>query len=66
MLFDYLGGERPIYYGRAQPGTLTSVPAWRIAKLEYDAGNNLLSMKWAEGNSVDNKVWDSRAGYTYS
>jgi hypothetical protein len=51
------------YVGEAQPGTATSAPAWRIKKLDTASGT---SVKWADGDTLFNNVWDNRAGLTYS
>ena len=62
---DYVGGSNPIYVGWADPGSPTSEPEWRIAKLTY-TGANLVSVTWAQGNILYRHVWDDRATYTYT
>ena len=51
------------YVGEALPGTATSAPAWRIKKLDTSSGT---SIRWADGDTLFNNVWDNRAGLTYS
>lgn len=54
------------YIGWANGGTATSASIWEIAKIEYDAGGNFISLKWADGNGNFNNIWDNRATLTYS
>lgn len=63
---DYVGGTNPIYVGMALPGTATSTPAWKIAKLTWDINNNPLMVQWANGDNEYLNVWDNRATFTYS
>jgi hypothetical protein len=51
------------YVGEALPGTATSASAWRIKKLDTTSGT---SIRWADGDTLFNNVWDNRAGLTYS
>lgn len=51
------------YVGEALPGTATSAASWRIKKLDTAAGT---SVKWADGDTLFNNVWDNRAALTYS
>ena len=55
------GGD--IYIGKALPGELKSSAVWAIQKVT--ATGQDLSITWADGNSQYNKVWDSRASYSY-
>jgi hypothetical protein len=71
FLGQYDASNNLIYKGFARPGALTSNPVWQIAKLAYDASNNLLSVKWpqASNGSASNDyifIWDNRTSYTYS
>jgi YD repeat-containing protein len=55
----------------AKPGSSTALAVWQIAKLAYDANDNLLSITWPQNangvaSSDYNFVWDSRITYTYS
>jgi hypothetical protein len=51
------------YVGEAAPGSAASAAVWRIKKLDSSSG---LVVTWASGNSNFDKVWNSRAGYSYS
>jgi len=59
-------GTNVTYVGEAQPGSSTSAAVWRIKKLTYNSNSMVTDIKWAGGTSAFNKVWDSRASYTYS
>ena len=65
MLIEYTGNY-PLYVGFAPPGALSSEAKWQIKKLTYDANYNVTSVQFASGANDYNKVWDSRASYTYS
>lgn len=49
------------YLGNATPGTATSASSWRIKRVTNASG----VITHADGSSLFNKSWDSRAGYTY-
>jgi len=51
------------YIGKALPGTSTSSSLWKIAKIDTTSG---ISIKWADGNSNFDNIWDNRASLTYS
>ncbi len=53
-----------VYVGTAKVGSLNSDPAWLIQKITTAGTTTTLS--FAGGNTVDNKIWNSRATYTYS
>lgn len=61
--FEY-SGTNVIYIGWADPGALTSSSVWRIQKLTY-SGDNVTDIQFADGSVYFDKVWDSRATYTY-
>ena len=65
-LLDYVAGIDPIYVGKAEPGTDTSVASWSIFKLTYDGNGNVTEKKWADGTDVATKIWDNRTSYSYS
>ena len=65
-LIAYDSNDRPEYVGEANPGTATSASSWRIKKIAYDTNGNVTSVKWADGNSNFDNVWDNRTSYTYS
>uniref|UniRef100_A0A6M3L8X5 Uncharacterized protein n=1 Tax=viral metagenome TaxID=1070528 RepID=A0A6M3L8X5_9ZZZZ len=54
------------YIGKAPAGSATSSDTWQITKLTYDISENLTQIQYASGNKKFDKVWDNRAGYTYS
>ena len=61
--------DNTAYIGQADPGTLTSAPAWRIKKVQFITdvdGNEDSTETWADGVGTFTKVWDNRATYTYS
>ena len=63
--------EEPLYIGEATPGTLNSDAGWRIYKYEYvrdPVTDDMLSgtIRYANGNTNFDKVWDNRADYEYS
>lgn len=62
--FDVNGNV--IYFGEALGGTPTSAAGWRIKKLTYSAGGNLLTALWAGGSNTFVNVWDNRAALSYS
>ncbi len=69
MNVGYGEGEEPEYFGEAIPGTLNSDAAWRIYRYEYvEVGGDLeaATLRFAEGNTNFEKVWDDREDYEYS
>lgn len=52
------------YVGEANPGTATATAEWRIQKIDTSA--NPISVKWADGNTSFDNVWDNRASLSYS
>lgn len=52
------------YIGKALPATATSAASWQIKKL--DTNTLSLDKGFAGGVSTFTKIWDNRAGYTYS
>jgi len=77
ILFDYTASSTsPLvqFIGYAVPGAPTSSALWRIKKMEYDAGGNVTSIKWAFDLTVSADqggpfrkvlVWEDRASYTF-
>lgn len=68
---DADGGANLIYKGFARPGASESADVWQIAKMAYDANNNITSITWPQGsNSAASSefifAWSDRASYTYS
>lgn len=65
-LINYDGGTNPVYIGKATTGTATTAASWSIKKITYDANNNPITIKFANGTDSFDKVWDDRATYSYS
>lgn len=62
--------EQPTYMGEAAPGTLNSEAGWRIYKYTYvfdPATGDMLSgtLRYANGSTSFDKIWDNRADYEY-
>lgn len=53
-----------VYVGEANPGTDSSAPSWRIKRIDQTNDPDV-DIRWANGGSDFDKVWDDRAGYTY-
>lgn len=53
------------YLGEAAPGSATNAAVWRIKYAEF-FGDGDVSITWASGDSNFDKIWDNRAGYTYT
>ena len=67
---EYDGANNLIYKGFARVGANTASPVWQLAKMTYDASNNLLSITWPVNSfgapSSDYEfAWTLRATYTY-
>jgi hypothetical protein len=50
------------YVGEASIAASTSSPIWRIRKIDTTTG---VDVRWADGNSYYDNVWDDRASLTY-
>lgn len=53
------------YLGVAQPGASTAAAVWRIQKLTFNAGGDVV-ITWADGNGNFDNIWNNRASLTYS
>ncbi len=51
------------YIGTADPGTAESAASWQVKKI---VSTNPTSIKFADGTSAFDNVWDDRASLTYS
>jgi hypothetical protein len=60
------GTDVPFFVGYASPGTATSVAAWRIAHITYDASDTPTAVLYANGSDSFTNIWDNRAGLAYS
>ena len=65
LLFDFVGGTTPVYIGTAPAGKLTSDGAWLIRKVTYDGLNNPGTIRFANGSTISDQIWDNRAALTY-
>ncbi len=65
MAFEYDANNNLIFMGRAEAGTAKSDSHWQIKKFFYDVNNNLLDVKWVDGNGNFSFIWDDRAGFEY-
>lgn len=54
-----------LYIGEANPGSNTADAVWRIQRVDKTNDPDL-EIKWANGTAAFDKVWDNRAGYSYS
>lgn len=52
------------YVGKAVPGSDAADPVWLIFRLDESASPDL-AVRYADGGSVFNKVWNARATYSY-
>lgn len=59
-------GNYPLYIGRARPGAAAAAAEWQIAKVTYDANNNVTAIKWAGGTNDYTNVWADRTTLVYS
>lgn len=64
--FDYDVDGNLVYLGKAIPGSSQGEPVWQISKFIYDVDNNLISILWANGNTLFENIWNNRVSYTYS
>lgn len=64
-LFAYDADSNLEYIGKADMSSSTASAVWQIKKLAYTSGN-LVSIKWHDGDTLFNNVWDNRTGGSYS
>jgi hypothetical protein len=53
-----------IYIGNAPIGSVTSDAIWSIKRLSIAGG--AITIEWADGNTLNDNVWDSRNSLSYS
>jgi hypothetical protein len=65
---DYAGRTdgQPVYVGFAEPSSLTSDPVWKIMRLDYSAGGDLIDRLWADGDTNFDNIWNNRTTLSYS
>lgn len=62
---EYDVSNNPIYIGKAPIGTAKATAGWQIQKLTW-ASSNCTDVQFAGGSRKFDKVWNSRASYSYS
>ena len=64
---DFVDASDLIYIGEALPGTATSAGNWRIKRVNTNAGaDNDIEIKYADGNSNFDNIWDNHLSLTYT
>lgn len=58
-------GDNISYIGITVSGSATTDSTWLIHKFTFDSDDNLTDVKFADSSTAFDKVWDSRATYTY-
>ncbi len=53
------------YVGKAAPGTSGASTGWQVKKLVFNSAGDVTTT-YAGGTSGFDKVWNDRAGFTYS
>lgn len=66
FLATYDGNDNMIYGGWATPGTVTTAGFWKICRFTYDANGNILTQKWAHGDTNFDNTWNDKTTYAYS
>lgn len=56
---------QPVYIGYHMPGVTEAGEGWLIFKCIYDGSGNFLRKVAADGENQFDKIWNSRATYTY-
>jgi hypothetical protein len=51
------------YVGEAEAGSATSGAVWRVKRITTTGAD--LSIKWADGDTLFDNVWDNRASLSY-
>ena len=64
-LVDTTDDENFIYIGTALPGTATASASWKIQRVDKTNAPDL-EIKFANGSSDYDQVWDTRTSHTYS
>ena len=65
---DYAGRAdgQPVYEGWAEPSSATSSALWIIKKNTFNEDGTFAHCEWADGNTLEDNVWDDRASLSYS
>lgn len=64
--FDYDVNGNLIYQGSAVPGSSKASALWKISKLIYNGNNQLTDIQLADGDILENNIWNDRASLNYS
>jgi len=55
-----------LYWGEAPAGSLTSSASWSIARVTFDSlSSSIFRIEWADGNTLNDNIWDNRISLTY-
>ena len=54
------------FIGCAEAGASTAEAKWQIQKLERDAGDNIITIVWSDGNTLLDNIWINRDSLSYS
>lgn len=54
-----------LYRGEADVGSASSSAVWRIRRITLGDDDDVTE-EWANGDAAFDKIWDNRAGFTYS
>ena len=65
MKLSYTASGMIEYIGYASPGSASSAAVWKIIKMTYDGSGRQTDLQFADGSRNFDKIWDSKAGYTY-
>jgi hypothetical protein len=72
QIWDYQGGDQPIYIGWATPGVAQTSPQWRIKLYTYTtvtiAGSPvsvLTQIQFVNGDVGFHSIWANRTAYAY-
>ena len=64
---DFVDASDLIYVGEALPGSTTASASWRIKKIDLNVGTDSdIGIRYADGDSNFNNVWDNHLSLTYS
>ena len=64
---DFVDASDLIYVGEALPGSTTASASWRIKKIDLNVGTDSdIGIRYADGDSNFNNIWDNHLSLTYS
>ena len=53
-----------LYLGNAPINSATSAAIWSIRRISITGGSTVI--EWADGNDLNDNIWDNRASLSYS